>query len=55
MDKDIENPKYLIKVTYDTEYKLPYLNGKRNYTYVITTVDRVNNESKRGVARKIKL
>lgn len=55
VDKDIENPKYLIKVTYDTEYKLPYLNGKRNYTYVITTVDRVNNESKRGVARKIKL
>lgn len=42
------------KITYDTFYKLPYADGKTAYTYVVTALDRVGNESA-GVKKKVKL
>ena len=53
--KNIDKAEYLYDITNKCEYKLPYERGKNNYTFVITTIDMVNNESKRGAAKKIKL
>ena len=53
--KDISDPKYLYATTRDTEFKLPYNRGKVAYQYVIISVDRMHNESKKGVSKKIKL
>ena len=38
----------------DTFYKLPYENGKEKWIYVVTALDRLQNESKM-VKKKIKL
>ena len=27
-------------------YRLPYVDGKKHYTYVVTALDRMSNESK---------
>ncbi len=42
---DTKNPAKALKVTYDNFYKVPYVAGKK-YTYVVTGLDRVGNESK---------
>jgi hypothetical protein len=34
--------------------KLPYTDGRAKYTYVVTALDRLQNESK-GVKEKVKL
>lgn len=44
----------IVAITYNTRYKLPYDGGKNQYTYVVTALDRVGNESK-GVKKKVKL
>ena len=44
----------IVKITYDTYYRLPYNGGTDKYTYVVTALDRVGNESK-GAKRKVKL
>ena len=49
---DLENPANIVKVTSNKFYKLPYVNGYDKYTYIVTALDRVNNESK---AKKIKV
>ena len=51
---DIADASKIVKITSDTMYKLPYEDGKHAYTYVVTALDRVGNESK-GKKRKIKL
>ena len=33
-------------VTNNTFYKLPYEDGKKKYTYVVTALNRLQNESK---------
>ncbi len=43
---DTNNPDYLMAITPDTHYALPYEQGKEKYTYVVTALDRVQNESK---------
>lgn len=53
--KDIENSSNLIATTRDTYYLLPYDNGKTKYEYVVTAVDRLHNESKKGSRKKVKL
>ena len=35
----------IVAVTSDTFYKLPYVDGQREYTYVVTALDRMQNES----------
>ena len=51
---DLNNAEKIVAVTYNTRYKLPYNGGHKGYTYVVTALDRVGNESK-GVKRKVKL
>lgn len=41
-------------VTPQTCYKLPYQGGHDKYVYVVTALDRLQNESK-GVKRNVKL
>ena len=51
---DLTNPDKIKAVTYGTSYKLPYDGGHHRYTYVVTALDRVGNESK-AVKKKVKL
>lgn len=44
----------LVAVTSDTFFKLPYVDGKTKHTYVVTSLNRIHNESK-AVKKKIKL
>ncbi len=46
---DISNASAIVRITCDEQYKLPYAKGGK-YTYVVTALDRVGNESK--VAKK---
>ena len=43
----------IVKVTYDTSFKVPYVEGSKP-TFVVTALDRVGNESK-GKKKKVKL
>ena len=43
---NIEDPTKIVKITYDTHYKLPYVDGRQTYTYVVTALNRLSNESK---------
>lgn len=49
-----DNPANIVTVTTDNFIRLPYANGKTKYTYVITALDRMQNESK-GVKISVKL
>ena len=44
----------IVTITRDTYYKLPYEDGKTKYTYVVTALDRLQNESA-VVKKKVKL
>ena len=49
-----EDPSHIIAITADTWLKLPYVNGSQKYTYVVTALDRMQNESK-GAKKNVKL
>ena len=49
-----DDPSHIIAVTSSTWLKLPYVNGSQKYTYVVTALDRLHNESK-GAKKKLKL
>ena len=51
---DTEDPSRIVAVTRNTFYKLPYEDGKTKYRYVVTALDRLQNESK-TVSKKVKL
>lgn len=51
---DLDDASKIVSITYDTYYKLPYDDGKTKYTYVVTALDRMSNESK-GKRVKVKL
>ena len=51
---DIESIEHLIAITPQTFLALPYANGAQQYTYVVTSLDRMQNESK-GKKVKVKL
>lgn len=51
---DIENPSKILKITTETHLELPYEKGLEKYTYVVTSLDRVGNESK-PAKKKMKL
>lgn len=42
---DLSNASSILKVTYDESFQLPYVKDKR-FTYLVTALDRVGNESK---------
>lgn len=52
--KNLHNPEHIMAVTNRTFYKLPYAGENEKYTYVVTALDRLQNESK-GVSKKVKL
>ncbi len=43
---DLEDPSHIVAITPNTFYQLPYQDGKTRYTYVVTALDRLHNESK---------
>ena len=49
-----EDPSKIVCVTENTFYTLPYQDGKTKYTYAVTALDRMQNESK-VVKKKVKL
>ena len=51
---DLEYAENIVAITPNTFYKLPYEDGNRKYTYVVTALDRLQNESKK-VKKKIRL
>ena len=51
---DINDPTKIVVITANTYYKLPYADGKQKFTYVVTALNRLQNESK-IVKKKIKL
>ena len=51
---DLNDATHLVAVTANTFYKLPYRDGKKKYTYVVTALDRLHNESK-SVKKRVKL
>ena len=49
---DLENPGKIVGITRNTFFQLPYKDGKTRYQYVVTALDRLQNESK---SKKIKV
>ena len=52
--RNIDNEENIVAITSDTFLKLPYDDGKTSYTYVVTALDRMSNESK-PAKKKVKL
>lgn len=52
--QDIGDPSHIVAVTSATFLRLPYAGGQIKYTYVVTALDRLQNES-RPVKKKVKL
>ena len=51
---NLDDPSRIVSITRNTYYKLPYTDGKTKCRYVVTALDRLQNES-RPVSKKIKL
>ena len=51
---NLDDPSKIVAITNKTYYELPYRNGETKYTYVVTALDRMQNESK-GKKAKVKL
>lgn len=51
---NLDNPAKIVTITDKEHYKLPYVDGTARYTYVVTALDRMSNESK-PVKKKLKL
>ena len=51
----LDNPSKIITVTNQTSLLLPYEKGVIKYKYVVTSVDRFHNETKKGKSKKVKL
>ena len=52
--RNLENADNIVCITREKMLKLPYHNGRTKYTYVVTALDRLQNESK-GAKVKVKL
>lgn len=51
---DTNDPSHIVCITSKPWYNLPYVDGKKQYTYVVTALDRMSNESQIA-KKKIKL
>ncbi len=51
---NLEDPSKIVTITRNTFYPLPYDDGKTKYRYVVTALDRLQNESK-GAKKTVKL
>jgi uncharacterized lipoprotein YddW (UPF0748 family) len=52
---NLNDPSKIILITKKTAYLLPYNKGTDKYKYVVTSVDRFHNETKKGKSKKVKL
>ena len=52
---DLTDPSKIVCTTRDIFYWLPYDKGKEKYKYVVTSVDRFHNETKKGKSKTVKL
>jgi len=53
-DVNTDDPSHIVAFTTNTWLKLPFADGSQKYTYVVTALDRMQNESK-GAKKKVKL
>lgn len=51
---NLDDASCIVAITENTFYKLPYIDGQSRYTYVVTALDRMSNESK-AKKKKLKL
>lgn len=51
---DLDDASKIVAITSQPMYKLDYLDGKTKYTYVVTALNRLSNESA-GAKKKVKL
>ncbi len=51
---NLSDPSKIVSVTSKQHYKLPYKDGSTRYTYVVTALDRMSNESN-GAVKRVKL
>lgn len=51
---NLDDPSKIQTITSETMLRLPYNGGNEQYTYVVTSLDRMSNESK-GVKKKVRL
>ena len=51
---NLDDPTKIVTITPETMYRLPRVDGKTKYTYVVTALDRLSNESK-GAKKKVTL
>ena len=51
----LNDPSRIVTITKETSFLLPYEKGKMKYKYVVTSVDRFHNETKKGKSKKVKL
>jgi len=52
---NLEDVSKIVKITRGTEYLMPFNDGTRTYKYVVTSVDRFHNESRKGEMQIVKL
>lgn len=52
---NLSDPSHIQAITRDTGYKLPYLKGNDSWVYIVTSVDRIHNESKKGKKKVVRL
>jgi len=52
---NLADPSKIVYITRETSYLLPYSKGKTKYKYVVTSVDRFQNETKKGKSKKVTL
>ena len=53
-DVNLSDPSHIVAVTQYPFYKLPYVDGETRYRYIVTALDRLQNESKAS-GKKIRL
>lgn len=53
--KDITQPKNIVGMSRSNSFRIPFRDGKRQYLYGVTAVNRYQNESPKGVWKKVKL
>ena len=51
---NVDDATKIVAITNRSFYKLPYQDGRQKYTYVVTALNRLQNESK-VVKKKVKL
>ena len=51
---NVDDASKIVAITDKPFYKLPYDDGKTKYTYVVTALNRIQNESK-PASKKVKL